>query len=360
MSVKLRNRKLKSGGNSYYLDIHHNGVRWREFLKIKIYPKDTEKNEKKRIIERIRVTRELELLSDEIGFIPKHIKKLNFFLFADDYVKTYRNRDIKIIDSSLKKFKKFINNSKLSISQISPSVMENYKKYLIHDAGLSGETPHNYFTRFKKILKSAKIKGYIKEMPTEDIRFSNPNKDDTIKKQVLNIDELQKLAGSFCGNENVKRAFLFACYTSLGLAEIRELKWANIRNNRLVINRKKTGELINNRLNPTTSNILGKRGNNDDFIFDIQSISDTAINKNIQNWTNRAKINKHITFYCARHTFACLLLINGANLKTVADAMGHSSTKSTLKYLNYIQKLQDEAIDNLPSINLKNNLMEIV
>ncbi len=44
--------------------------------------------------------------------------------------------------------------------------------------------------------------------------------------------------------------------------------------------------------------------------------------------------------------------MNGANLKTVADAMGHSSTKSTLKYLNIINKLQDEAIDNLPSITI--------
>ncbi|KAB5490839.1 MULTISPECIES: tyrosine-type recombinase/integrase [Flagellimonas] len=44
----------------------------------------------------------------------------------------------------------------------------------------------------------------------------------------------------------------------------------------------------------------------------------------------------HIPFYCARHTFAHQLLINGANLKTVADAMGHSSIRSTLKYLNHL------------------------
>jgi len=355
MSVIIRNRELKSGLLSYYLDIHHNGERWREFIKIKIYSNDPDRNEKKKIIERIRAHRELEILTDQTDYIPKHIKKINFFAFADDFIKKYRYRDIRIVENSIKKFKNYSKNSQLSISQITTNKMEEFKDYLIHDAGLSGETPHNYFTRFKKILKAAKLKGYINEMPTDDIRFSNPTKEDTLKKQVLNIEELQILAQTFCGNEDVKKAFLFACYTSLGLAEIRELKWKNIINNRLETHRKKTGELINNRLNLTALELIGEQKYSNDYIFKLQSISDNAVNKDLKNWVKRAKIIKHITFYCARHTFACLLLLNGANLKTVADAMGHSSTKSTLKYLNYVQKLQDEAIDNLPALQFKKN-----
>jgi len=350
MAVQLRCRESKSGNKNYFLDIHHKGERWREFLKIKIIPKDPAKNEKKRIIEKIRINRELELLSNETGYIPIHLKKLNFFVFANDFLKQYRKRDIRMIDSATKQFKKFVDNPNLNISQITPSVMEKFKDYLIYDAGLSGETPHNYFSRFKKILKSAKIKGYFREMPTAEIRFTNPNRDDTIKKQVLNIEELQLLATTACGNQEVKRAFLFACYTSLGLAEIHDLKWKDIQNDRLVTHRKKTGHVINNRLNSTALKIIGERKYKDDYIFDVQSISVEGVNKNVLYWTQRANLNKHITFYCARHTFACLLLMNGANLKTVADAMGHRSTKSTLKYLNYVQKLQDEAIDNLPSL----------
>lgn len=352
MSVQVRYRESKSGNKNYYLDIHHKGERWREFLKIKIESRDPSKIEKKRIIEKIRINRELELLSNETGYIPVHLKTLNFFIFADDFLKHYRKRDVRMIDSSIKQFKKFVDNPKLNISQITPSFMEKFKEYLIYDAGLSGETPHNYFSRFKKVLKGAKVKGYFREMPTADIRFKNPNRDDTIKKQVLNIEELQLLATTLCGNQEVKRAFLFACYTSLGLAEIRDLKWIDIRNDRLVTYRKKTGHPINNRLNSTALRIIGERKDKENYIFDVQSISTEGVNKNIRNWTEKADINKHITFYCARHTFACLLLMNGANLKTVADAMGHRSTKSTLKYLNYVQKLQDEAIDNLPTIDI--------
>lgn len=354
MPVQLRNRKLKSGEKSLYLDIHHNGERWREFLKIKISPKDPSRNEKRRVAEKIRINRELELLSDDTGHIPRHLKKLNFFVFAENYIKSYQSKDVRIIAGSVEKFKLAVDNPRLTISTITPKIMERFKNYLIHDAGLTGETAHNYFTRFKKILKAAKIEGYLKEMPTADIRFSNPNKDDTLKKQVLDTDELQMLASTRCGNPEIKKAFLFACYTSLGLAEIRKLRWKNINKGRLITHRNKTGELINNRLNNTALAILGKPKKNEAFIFDVQNLSDNGANKAIRYWVKRAKINKHITFYCARHTFACQLLISGANLKTVADAMGHASTKSTLKYLNHVQRLQDEAIESLPILKLAN------
>ncbi len=356
MAVKLRFRTLKSGKRTYYLDIHHNGQRWRELLKVTIYPYDAARNEKKKIIEKIRVNRELELLSEDTGHIPIHFRKLDFFVFAEDFLSHYRKQDGRMIEGSIKKFKKFLQFSILPISKISPSIMERFKDYLIYDAGLSGETPHNYFTRFKKVLKAAKIKGYLKEMPTEHIRFTNPNKNDTIKKQVVDAEELQQLANTMCGNEEVKKAFLFACYTSLGMAEIRDLKWSNIKNGRLITNRKKTGEIINNGLNLTALKILGERKENYKYIFDLQSLSVSSVNKDIKYWSKRANIDKHLTFYCARHTYACLLLINGANLKTVADAMGHSSTRSTLKYLNHVQKLQDEATDKLPSLELSNIL----
>jgi len=134
MSVQVRYRESKSGNKNYYLDIHHKGERWREFLKIKIESRDPSKIEKKRIIEKIRINRELELLSNETGYIPVHLKTLNFFIFADDFLKHYRKRDVRMIDSSIKQFKKFVDNPKLNISQITPSFMEKFKEYLIYDA----------------------------------------------------------------------------------------------------------------------------------------------------------------------------------------------------------------------------------
>jgi site-specific recombinase XerD len=66
----------------------------------------------------------------------------------------------------------------------------------------------------------------------------------------------------------------------------------------------------------------------------------------------KLKVEKDITFYCGRHTFAVQLLLHGANLKTVSELMGHSDIRSTMKYLNYIDELKNNAIDSLPAYEL--------
>jgi len=358
MYVNLRTRKQSKGSIRYFLDIHHNGSRTYEFLDVKIYPTDTKqiKTDKKNLAELIRSNREIELITETTNYVPKNLKSINFFDFADNFIKNYKKKDVRMIQASLNYFKKFINDDKLTIVQLTPIIMYGYKDYLTGQCGLTGETPHNYFTRFKKILKSAELKGLIINNPTKEIKFRKTVGDSILKKQILTTDELQTLANTKCGNNETKKAFLFACYTGLGLAEIQKLTWENVVNGKLVTNREKTKQKVEIKLKEGLLKLIGEKQTKTSLIFKLENekhilLSTNAINKCIKNWVERSKIEKHITFYCARHTFATQLLQYGANLKTVADAMGHTSTKSTIKYLNYIDNLKDDAIDNLPDLN---------
>ncbi|PPK93054.1 site-specific recombinase XerD [Nonlabens xylanidelens] len=293
--------------------------------------------------------RELELLSIGTSYTPQHFKDILVLDYTKQFISKYQKKDKRMLLSATNKFKQYANKNEYTLSDLNFKVMDGFKNFLISDDSLSGETPHNYFTRFKKILRGALREDLIKSMPTENIRFSNPNKDDTLKKEVLNVEELKLLFRTHCGNAAVKSAFLFCCYTGMGLAEIKKMRWSHIKKDRLIIRREKTGSLINNKLNSTAAQLIGSRKGEDDLIFDI-TISNVAIKKNLKNWMFKAKIEKNITFYCARHSFATLLLFNGANLKSVADAMGHASIKTTLKYLNYVEKLKDDSIDNIPTL----------
>ena len=55
MSVKLRSKKTKEGGQSLYLDIYHKGVRRYQFLDIKITKNDKNRKQKKELAEKITV-----------------------------------------------------------------------------------------------------------------------------------------------------------------------------------------------------------------------------------------------------------------------------------------------------------------
>ena len=81
----------------------------------------------------------------------------------------------------------------------------------------------------------------------------------------------------------------------------------------------------------------------------------TACNKTLQRWVTRAGITKHITWHCARHSFAVNLLNNGANMKTTADLLGHSSTTITEVYVRAVDGLKRAAIESLPHINLQDD-----
>ncbi|WP_431110879.1 tyrosine-type recombinase/integrase [Winogradskyella poriferorum] len=359
MSVKLRERKLAKGAVKFYLDIYHNQERTYEFLDIKITPSDTKeaKAEKKKIANLIRSNKELELITEDTNYIPKHLKNIRYSDYADSYIKSYKKRDIRMIEATDKRFRSYIKNERFKLSDFNPAIIKGYMDYLNDESGLTGDSPHNYFTRFKKIIKSAIDQNLMKANPFKNIRFKKKNNQDELRKQVLNTEELQKLSLTYCGNEELKKAFLFACYTGLGYAEIKELTWANVANGKLITRRAKTNQKVEIKLKDSLIKLLGKPKGIKDLIFDMTSkngktISDNGVNKCLKNWVGRAKIDKHITFYCARHTFATQLLTYGANLKTVADALGHTNTRNTIKYLNYIDSLKDEAVDKLPDLIL--------
>ncbi len=350
MSVKLRTKTLSDGRKSYYLDIYHGGSRKYEFLKIHTGKKDTpdDRKEKKQLAESIRAKRELEIQNDEFGFIPKHKKNIDFLQYYAHYLKNYKGKDHRLVRYSLEKFKIFLGKDKLPAKNVTPQLCEKFAEFLKNpDNGLNGETPYNYWTKYKKVLKDAVKEGIIRKNPCEGIIVRRIT--GQLKKEILTKDELQALANTRCGNDEIKRAFLFACFTGLGIAEIRNLIWSRVQNNKLKINREKTNEQIINDLHPVAIKLLGEAKKPNEKIFPVLP-SDVAISKSIKRWVKNAGIEKNISFYCGRHTFATQLLLNGANLKTVADCLGHSSTKHTIKYLNYVDELKSDAISNLPNI----------
>lgn len=73
--------------------------------------------------------------------------------------------------------------------------------------------------------------------------------------------------------------------------------------------------------------------------------------KALRRWTARAAIEKHITWCCARYSFAVNLLNNGANIKTIASLFGRAGLKHTEKYTRAVDSHKREAIDSLPDIS---------
>lgn len=347
MAVYLKTRNLSKGRKRYYLHIYQDGQH--EYENLFTVEKGDDKREKKKLAETIRAQKALELESKGTGYTPKHKRKILLNTYLDHYLSEYKKRDIRIMTATISRFKEFIANDKQTLSTLTEKQMEGFKHYLLHESGLNGETPYNYWNRLKKVLKQAHRERYIDDAIYKYIRWEKTKSNETLTKQILTEEEIQLLKNTACGNDEVKRAFLFACYTGIGYAEAKNLDWQQIQDGRLQYYREKSEKEVNLKLAQAAIDLIGTADQG--LIFDFhrngKKISNTAINKNIKNWIAKAGIEKHITFYCARHSFAIRLLNAGANLKTVADAMGHSSTKQTVKYLSYTDKQKDSVTSNL-------------
>lgn len=353
MGIQVRVKKYKSGTHSLYLDIYENGNRRAEFLGITYDKSDSTaiRKEKYELANNIKAKMQLEKESGDYGFIPSHRKKASFNDYYNNFLDGYERNDKRMFKYAYEKFVEHTQFKRITANQITYKLIDEFKDYLKSEgAGLSGETPQNYFRRFRHVLNKASLDGLISPVVISKIQTikikRKPNTQ--LVKEVFSVDELKLLQNTACGNEEVKRAFLFACFTGLGEAEIRALKWDRIQGDKMKIFREKTGEPVFNKLSATALSLLGEKPSRGGFVFRLPST--VAVSKDLKRWVKRAGIDKNVSFYCGRHSFAVMLLLTGANLKTVADCMGHSETKSTVRYLNYVNALKEEAIDNLPSI----------
>jgi integrase len=360
MGVKLRERKLKNGGISLLLAINHNSTTTYEFL-FHINKEDDKntRDEKMLLAKSMRAQRELETKSLGTDFTPNHIKNIEVLAYFKKFLNQYTKKDKRLIDGSIKKLESYFTNRDIhkgiTFKQLTKLHITGFMDYLNHDANLNGETPHNYWKKFKLVLNQAYDENIINDNIFRNVRFKRKEEysDKILKKNVLNDEEIQSLWNTPCNNEEIRKAFLFTCYTGLGLAEINQLRWEQIWDNKIDTKRAKTNNKIFNQLSPRILEEMATWERQNEFVFNLRNkstnefLSGNGINKSLKTWFKKAGINKHLTFYCGRHSFGTRLLMNGTNLKTVADAMAHSSTNVTQKYLNHTNSLKNDATSKL-------------
>jgi site-specific recombinase XerD len=62
------------------------------------------------------------------------------------------------------------------------------------------------------------------------------------------------------------------------------------------------------------------------------------INKYVKQIAKEVEINKDVTTYYARHSFAAVLKRSGAKIEMISELLGHSSVNVTESYLDSFEK----------------------
>ncbi len=346
--------------------------RKREFLSLYLWqaprtPIERQQNkETLELAKKIRFERGQELLESVEGYRLKKKRDINFLDYFQTYIDKYTKKDIRMVKIALKRFIDFLNDTpeynkyakRIKPEQITKDMVEAFTEYL---QGRSvGEGAKSIYARFKKVIKYAVEHDVMYKNPCTGISIRID--DQQLRKEVLSQEEMQQLIATHYEHENpnIRRAFIFCLYCGLRFCDVKDLTFANVDfSNKLLKfeqNKTKGHSASSGVIIPLNDGILSLIGepqhpdNRSELIFPLPSYEMCL--KALGRWVKRAGITKHISWHCARHSFAVNILNNGANIKTVASLLGHSGLKHTEKYTRAIDSLKQEAINSLPEIKL--------
>ena len=343
----------------------------------------TQNKETLELAKNIRYEKGQQLLEDSEGYRLKKNVDINFLDWMWAYYEAYTKADKRHIkrahdcfidflvdpnfeytpqpdwsEAKIAKAKKEFEKKKQRVSirpqQITKEKIIEFTEYLQHR--FRGEGAHTLYARFKKVIKAAVENDVMRKNPSTGVIIKIDN--GSLKKDVLSIDEIQALIATHYPGEstNIRRAFIFCLYCGLRWCDVKDLTYSNVdySNKLLKFEQAKTkghssASSVVIPLNDGLLHLIGEpTDSKDSLIFPLPSHNMCL--KALRHWVKRANIDKHITWHCARHSFAVNILNNGANIKTVASLLGHSGLRHTEKYTRAVDSLKQEAINSLPEL----------
>ena len=223
---------------------------------------------------------------------------------------------------------------------------------------LSSNSRFLYFSKFSAALNAAVRAGLIPSNPATMLDKTDRPRFRQTERNYLTEEELQTLINTpnTHSESDVARAFLFSCFCGLRWSDISTLVWGDIRScgTGLQIEKRmvKTREMLYLPLSQEAAFFLPDRQGKgpSDLVFRLRSYASASVA--LKKWLSDAGISKPVTFHCARHTFATLLLTQKQDLYPVSKLLGHKNIKVTQIYAEVVDRKKREAVNSLSGIFL--------
>lgn len=377
MGVKLREKKMKNGQISLYLDIYHNKVRWYEFLDIHIQKNKAspEDKEKRNLALQIKTKREHDLIVEDNSLQDRKKKMSCFLTFCVDYCNEKANSGP--YSTLQKHIKVFVGKKSLTFVQITNVWIKEFQKYLL--TKVSHNTTLNTIAILKCVLTEAIRQRIINRHPWLDLSTKEMLRKKDVFRQAFTPEQLQHLSDSYPkkSEPQFRLGYLFACCTGLRWCDVSQLRWSEIiirtiedkQHYCINFEQEKTEDIEYLPLSEDAIEIIEQRRLEAEveeknlYVFPkLVEAEGTKknyqkMNNTMKKWAKAAGIEeKKLHFHTGRHSFATNLLEYSpeADLYTVSKLLGHRDIKSTQIYTKVRDKRKLAAVLALPKINLNN------
>lgn len=372
LNPKIRVREISTGDATLNLEyLLPGGKRVRESLGLtlrggRLSPEQRLENKQTIMLaEKIRREHEKQLLKNQHGFTYEDARiNQNMLDCMQEFVDGYQKASKNVMQMAMRRFREYITrchpnmHGYVSAGELTSRLMGGFADYL--ETVCQGCGASTCFRRVRTIIHVLQREGILNTNPCEGVTLSS--NENELTKDILSEEEIELMLAHPHPqlNPEVQRAFICSLYTGLRFCDVQQLTYKDVKTvgevKYIKIKQQKTGRYVDIPLHASLYDLVGEGGQNE-HVFKLPS--HTACLKALRYWTQHAGIEKHITWHCARHSFATNILVNGNDLKTTSNLMGHASVRMTEKYLHAVDKLKRNAVDSLRplqpiTINKKN------
>ncbi|WP_244149086.1 site-specific integrase [Bacteroides gallinarum] len=265
-------------------------------------------------------------------------------LYEQDKGKTAEN-----YACALSQFKQFRKGQDIPAGELSVNLMKDFQSYLI-----GKELKMNTVSLYMRMLSATYNYALDEDIILEDKRpfrkvFTGQEK--TRKRAVKKNVVKQLIQADLSTDQSLEFSrdmFLFSIYTQgMAFVDIAYLTKDRIRYGGIACQRHKTNRRLNIILHPCAQDIINKWSVKDPdcpYLFPIlynpkkkkygKYCSALRMhNKRLACISDLLKIDKPLSSYIARHTWASLAKSNGIKVPVISEAMGHTNTETTAIYL---------------------------
>lgn len=257
--------------------------------------------------------------------------------------------------TAFRSFHKFMHHQDFDLRDITPERLTAWRIWL-REQGCCQNTTACYTKSlraiYNKVYKETPSRSKLRkqESPFSDLAIAMT----TTEKRAVNQQELQRLMALPLRESShlalARDLFLFSFYAmGMPFVDVAYLRPSQIREGWLTYERHKTGQRVRVALLPEMLDILHRRAaKQGSYVFPLLHTTDAAqanleyqsrlrcYNNALRELSRRAHLQRRLTSYVARHTWASLAFSHEMPLPIISQALGHRNTNTTLFYIRSI------------------------
>lgn len=225
------------------------------------------------------------------------------------------------------------------LDEVTNQFIEDFEFFLKTVRRCCHNTTTKYLLNFKKIIRIALAKGWMKKDPFAQVHFHF----EPVEREFLEKQELKAMLNkeiTITRLAQVRDIFCFCCLTGLAFTDVQQLRpehlVADIHGKIWIRKaRQKTKNMCNIPLLDEAQKIIDRYRDHpycQTHGVLLPVCSNQKMNSYLKELADICSIRKNLSTHCARHTFATLTLASGATIDNVAKMLGHANVNMTRRY----------------------------